>query len=76
VRPDGHRRTHDVGCNDPLFAVDQQPQTPQDGERWLTNTRTTTTIVKPVTPDTADRPIHTDRNGPALLPAYQPSGFA
>jgi RNA-directed DNA polymerase len=64
-------------CNGPLFAADQQPQTPQDWEQWLTNTRTTITIVKPVTPDTADhRLIHADCNGPALLPAYQPSRLA
>ncbi|MGH2881289.1 MAG: reverse transcriptase domain-containing protein, partial [Solirubrobacteraceae bacterium] len=62
-------------CKTPLFA--EQPQTPSAWEAWLTSTRTTITIVKPVTgrPDTADhRLIHADCNGPALLPAYQPSG--
>ena len=61
----------------PLFA--EQPQTPTDWEQWLTSTRTTITIVKPVTgtPDTADhRPIHAKCNRPAPLPAYQPSGLA
>jgi RNA-directed DNA polymerase len=64
-------------CKRLLHAVDQQPQTPQDWEQWLTATRTTITIVKPETPDTADhRLIHADCNGPALLPAYQPTGLA
>ncbi len=64
-------------CKRVLFAADQQPQTPSDWEQWLTSTRTTITIVKPVTPDTADhRLIHAACNGPALLPAYQPSGLA
>jgi RNA-directed DNA polymerase len=64
-------------CNGPLFAADQQPQTPGDWEQWLTSTRTTITIVTPVTPDTADhRLIHAACNGPALLPAYQPTGVA
>ena len=45
----------------PLFAADQQPQTPSDWEQWLTSTRTTITIVKPVTPDTAEPPSHTRR---------------
>ena len=64
-------------CKTPLFA--DQPQTPNDWETWLTSTRTTITIVKPVTgtPDTADhRLIHAQCNGPALLPAYQPPGLA
>jgi len=64
-------------CQTPLFA--EQPQTPSDWETWLTGTRATITIVKPVTgtPDTADhRLIHAACNGPALLPAYQPSGLA
>jgi RNA-directed DNA polymerase len=64
-------------CKTPLFAT--QPQTPNDWETWLTSTRTTITIVKPVTgtPDTADhRLTHAQCNGPALLPAYQPSGLA
>jgi RNA-directed DNA polymerase len=64
-------------CKTLLFA--EQPQTPSDWEQWLTSTRATITIVKPVTgtPDTADhRLIHAACNGPALLPAYQPSGLA
>ena len=64
-------------CKTPLLA--EQPQTPSDWEQWLTRTRTTITIVKPVTgtPDTADhRLIHAECNGPALLPAYQPTGLA
>ena len=64
-------------CKTPLFA--EQPQTPTDWEQWLTSTRTTITIVKPVTgtPDTADhRLIHAKCNRPAPLPAYQPSGLA
>jgi len=67
-------------CKTPLFA--DQPQTPSDWETWLAATRTTITIVKPVTdtPDEADhRLIHArcaNRSGPALLPAYQPSGLA
>ena len=64
-------------CKTRLFADDQEPQTPSDWEQWLTSTRTTITIVQPVTPDTADhRLIHAQCNGPALLPAYQPSGLA
>ena len=60
-----------------FFAADQQPQTPSDWEEWLTSTRATITIVKPVTPDTAEhRLIHAACNGPALLPAYQPTGLA
>ncbi len=60
-------------CKIRLLADEQQPQTPSDWEQWLTSTRTTITIVKPVTPDTADhRLIHAACNGPALLPAYQP----
>ena len=64
-------------CKTPLFA--EQPQTPSDWARWLTNTRTTITIVKPVSgpPDEADhRLIHAACSGPALLPAYQPTGLA
>jgi RNA-directed DNA polymerase len=67
-------------CKTPLFA--EQPQTPSDWARWLTSTRTTTLIVKPVTgtSDEADyRLTHADcanRSGPALLPAYQPTGLA
>ena len=64
-------------CKTRLFADDQQPQTPSDWEQWLTSTRTTITIVQPVTPDTADhRLIHAQCNGPALLPAYQPTRLA
>ena len=64
-------------CKTRLFADDQQPQTSSDWEQWLTSTRTTITIVKPVMPDTADhRLIHAQCSGPALLPAYQPSGLA
>jgi RNA-directed DNA polymerase len=64
-------------CKTLLFV--EQPQTPNDWEAWLTSTRTTVMIVKPVTgtPDTADhRLIHAKCNGPALLPAYQPTGLA
>jgi RNA-directed DNA polymerase len=64
-------------CKTPLFA--EQPQTPSDWAQWLTATRTTITIVKPVTgtSDEAEhRLIHAHCNGPALLPAYQPSGLA
>ena len=64
-------------CKTPLFA--EQPQTPSDWAQWLTATRTTITIVKPVT-GTSDqaghRLIHAHCNGPALLPAYQPTGLA
>ena len=64
-------------CTRLFFAADQQPQTPSDWEQWLTSTRATITIVKPVTPDTAEhRLIHAACNGPALLPAYQPTGLA
>jgi len=64
-------------CKAPLFA--DQPQTPSDWEQWLTSTRTTIMIIKPVTgtPDTTDhRLIHAACNGPALLPAYKPTGLA
>ena len=67
-------------CKTPLFA--DQPQTPSDWEAWLTVTRTTIMIVKPATgmTDEADhRLIHArcaNRSGPALLPAYQPTGLA
>jgi RNA-directed DNA polymerase len=64
-------------CKTSLFVA--QPQTPSDWEQWLTATRTTITIVKPVTstPEEAEhRLIHAACNGPALLPAYQPSGLA
>jgi RNA-directed DNA polymerase len=64
-------------CKTPLFA--KQPQTPSDWAQWLTATRTTITIAKPVTgtSDQAEhRLIHAHCNGPALLPAYQPTGLA
>ena len=67
-------------CKTPLFA--EQPQTPSDWATWLTAARTTITIVKPATgtPDEAEhRLTHAHcakRNGPALLPAYQPPGLA
>ena len=64
-------------CKTPLFA--EQPQTPSDWAQWLTATRTAIMIVKPVTgtSDEAEhRLIHAHCNGPALLPAYQPSGLA
>ena len=66
---------------DPALRLDP-PQTPSDWETWLAATRTTIMIVKPVTgtPDEADhRLIHArcaNRSGPALLPAYQPTGLA
>jgi len=64
-------------CKTRLLADDQQPQTPNDWEQWLTSTRKTITIVEPVTPDTADRRlIHAACHGPALLPAYQPTRLA
>ena len=52
---------------------------PNDWETWLTAARTTITIVKPATgtPDeTEHRLIHAACNGPALLPAYEPSRLA
>ena len=64
-------------CKTPLFA--EQPQTPSDWAAWLTAARTTITIVKPATgtPDeAAHRLIHAACSGPALLPAYQPTGLA
>ena len=64
-------------CKTPLFA--EQPQTPSDWAAWLTAARTTITIVKPATgtSDEADhRLIHAACRGPALLPAYQPTGVA
>ena len=64
-------------CKTPLFA--EQPQTPSYWARWLTATRTAIMIVKPMTgtSDEAEhRLIHAHCNGPALLPAYQPSGLA
>jgi len=64
-------------CKTPLFP--DQPQTPSDWEAWLAATRTTITIVKPLTgtSDEADhRLIHATCNGPALLPAYKPTGLA
>jgi RNA-directed DNA polymerase len=64
-------------CKTPLFA--EQPQTPSDWAAWLTAARTTITIVKPATgtSDEADhRLIHAACSGPALLPAYQPTGLA
>jgi RNA-directed DNA polymerase len=64
-------------CKTPLLA--EQPQTPSDWAAWLTAARTTITIVKPATgtSDEADhRLIHAACSGPALLPAYQPTGLA
>ena len=67
-------------CKTPLLA--DQPQTPNDWETWLTAARTTITIVKPATGTTNEadhRLIHArcaNRSGPALLPAYQPTGLA
>ena len=64
-------------CKTALFA--EQPQTPSDWAQWLTASRTAIMIVKPVTgiPDEAEhRLIHAQCNGPALLPAYPPTGLA
>jgi RNA-directed DNA polymerase len=67
-------------CKTPLLA--DQPQTPSDWETWLTAARTTITIVKPATGTTNEadhRLIHArcaNRSGPAILPAYQPTGLA
>jgi RNA-directed DNA polymerase len=64
-------------CKRLFFAADQQAQTPTDWEQWLASTRATITIVKPVTPDTAEhRLTHATCNTPALLPAYPPPGLA
>jgi RNA-directed DNA polymerase len=76
-------------CRDTLFAVDDQPQTPREWERWLTTTRATTTIVaarEPGTSGTAEprliharcRPRHRAGNGqrPARQDASEPPGLA
>jgi RNA-directed DNA polymerase len=76
-------------CKDTLFAVDDRPQTPLQWEQWLTTTRKTVIKIafrEAGTSDAADsrlihahcRNAHPARNGkgPALLPAYEPTGLA
>jgi len=69
-------------CNNALLPDGDQPQTPQQWERWLATTRKT--IIKVVAreddPDAREpRLIHADcrnRSRLALLPAYEPTGLA
>jgi len=70
-------------CRGDLLATDHRPQSPREWEQWLATARNTTMIVatRDGTPDeTEPRLIHAhcrdNGNGPALLPAYEPSGLA
>jgi RNA-directed DNA polymerase len=75
-------------CGGSLVALDDRPQTPHAWEQWLASARKTTTIVARAssTSDTAKpRLTHANcrnrhhaahGNGPALLPANEPSGLA
>jgi len=70
-------------CRGHLLTTDHRPQSPREWEQWLTITRTTTMIVATrdgTTDETEPRLIHAhcrdNGKGPALLPAYQPSGLA
>ena len=70
-------------CRDTLASDDDRPQTPREWERWLATTRKTITKVvirEDGTPDEHEpRLIHAhcrQGNGPALLPAYEPTGLA
>jgi RNA-directed DNA polymerase len=70
-------------CRDTLASDDDRPQTPREWERWLATTRKTITKVvirEDGTPDEHEpRLIHAHcrhGNGPALLPAYEPTGLA
>jgi RNA-directed DNA polymerase len=69
-------------CKGTLNAVEDRPQFPQEWEHWLATTRTAIIKITPRT-GTSDgaelRLIHANcrhGNGPALLPAYTPSGLA
>jgi RNA-directed DNA polymerase len=70
-------------CRGDLLVADHRPQSPREWEQWLAITRTTTLIVamrNGATDETEPRLIHArcrdNGNGPALLPAYEPSGLA
>jgi RNA-directed DNA polymerase len=70
-------------CRDRLLPADDPPQSPQQWEHWLAATRKTITTVVTrddgAPDDTEPRLIHAHcRNGqgPALLPAHEPSGLA
>jgi RNA-directed DNA polymerase len=74
---------HCAICRDTLFAADDRPQTPREWEQWLATTRTAIVKIAPRDAGTSDdaepRLIHAhcrDGRGPALLPAYEPSGLA
>ena len=70
-------------CRDTLFAADARPQTPREWEQWLATNRTAIVTIAPRKAGTSDdaepRLIHArcrNGTGPALLPAYGPSGLA
>jgi RNA-directed DNA polymerase len=70
-------------CRTALLPDDHRPQTPREWEQWLATTRKTITKVvnrADGTPDEHEpRLIHAhcrDGSGPALLPAYEPTGLA
>jgi RNA-directed DNA polymerase len=70
-------------CRTALLPDDDRPQTPREWEQWLATTRKTITKVVIREDDTADehepRLTHAhcrEGSGPALLPAYEPTGLA
>jgi len=68
-------------CKGSLFAVENQPQTPRDWEKWLaTRTAIITTATRPGSTETAGtRLIHAECRpalGPELRDPYEPLGLA
>jgi RNA-directed DNA polymerase len=68
-------------CEGSMFAVESQPQTPREWEKWLaTRTAVITTAARPGNSEAAGtRLIHAECRhdlGPELRNAYEPSGLA
>ena len=70
-------------CRTALLPVEDRPQTPRQWEQWLATTRKTITkvVIREVdmSSDREPRLAHAhcrDGSGPALLPAYEPTGLA
>jgi RNA-directed DNA polymerase len=70
-------------CRTAFLPVEDRPQTPREWEQWLATTRKTITkvVIREVgtSGDREPRLAHAhcrDGSGPALLPAYEPTGLA
>ena len=68
-------------CGGSMFAVENQPQTPREWEKWLaTRTAIITTATRPGQSEAAGiRLIHAECRralGPELRDPYEPSGLA